>query len=80
MARLITHRELGYRQRQVLAFAQTYARQHGRTPSYDTIANALGLSSRAKVHNVVKGLEKRGFMSRVGRGYGRGCQRRICLR
>lgn len=61
-------RELGYRGVQVLAYVRTSIAEQGRAPSYEMICDKLGISTRAKVCEVVKRLEKRGLISRVGSG------------
>ena len=61
-------RELGYRGSQVLAFIRTTIACAGRAPSYAMIEEQLGFSSRANVAHVIRRLEDRGLVSRVGAG------------
>lgn len=66
---LITGRVLGYRCFQVLSYVNQTIATDGIAPSYDMIADALGISGgRPKVSEIVKRLERRGLMSRVGTG------------
>ena len=64
----LTGRVLGYRSVQVLAFVHSTIASDGIAPSYTMIADHLGISSRAKVCEIVKRLERRGLLSRVGGG------------
>lgn len=57
---------LGYRGQQVLDFIA--AHKGRRPPSYAAIADALGMSSTADVCNVVRRLEKRGYVRRCDTG------------
>lgn len=61
-------RELGFRGRQVLAYVQCVIAEQGIAPSYSMIRDELGFQSRAHVCRVVKRLESRGLLSRVGHG------------
>lgn len=60
--------DLGYRAFQVLAYVEQTIASEGRAPSYGMIANELGLRGRNDVCRIVKRLEKRGVVSRVGAG------------
>lgn len=62
------NRALGYRGFQVLAYVRSTIATDGRAPSYDMIADATGIRSRAKVCEVVARLERRGLVARVGAG------------
>ena len=59
---------LGYRGQQVLGYVEVVVAGGGRPPSYRQIADALGMNSIADVCNVVRRLEKRGFMNRSDTG------------
>lgn len=61
-------RELGYRGSQVLAFIRTAIAGDGHAPSYAMIEEQFGFSSRANVAHVIRRLEDRGLVSRVGAG------------
>jgi SOS-response transcriptional repressor LexA len=61
-------RELGYRGAQVLALIRLSIADHGQAPSYTEIRNQLGFNDRADVGKVVKRLEGRGLIRRVGSG------------
>lgn len=65
---MLTGRVLGYRAVQVLAYVRDEITEHGQAPSYDMIVNALDFSSKARVHDVIVGLERRGLLSRAGAG------------
>lgn len=47
-----------------LAFIRRHCAEHGFSPSYQEIAQALGLKSRSGVHRLVAALEERGFINR----------------
>lgn len=61
-------RVLGYRASQVLEFVRTTIARTGRAPSYGMICEALGISTKGEVSDIVKGLERRGLLTRVGAG------------
>lgn len=61
-------RGLGFRGPQVLAYVRATIEAEGQAPSYGQIADALGFSSKSRVHDVIVGLERRGLLSRVGGG------------
>jgi DNA-binding IclR family transcriptional regulator len=67
-APIITGRALGYRAVQVLGYVRATIAAEGQAPSYGMIAEELGVSSRAKVHEIVKRLERRGLLRRSGSG------------
>lgn len=50
----------------MLAFVNEAVAVDGIAPSYDMIVDALGISNRSKVSDIVKRLERRGLLSRVG--------------
>ena len=59
---------LGYRGQQVLEYVSTAIEQGERPPSYAMIADRLGMNSIADVCNVVRRLERRGFLQRADTG------------
>lgn len=61
-------RVLGYRESQVLALVRERIATVGMAPSYSEICDALGLSTREKVRVIVRQLERRGLLMRVGGG------------
>jgi SOS-response transcriptional repressor LexA len=65
---MLTGRVLGYRCFQVLSYVSETIAAEGIAPSYDMICDALGISNRSKVADIVKRLERRGLLSRVGTG------------
>lgn len=68
MAQHLTGRAIGYRAYQVLAFVRRFTGEHGRAPSYCEIRAELGINSNGEISRIVSGLEKRGLLSRVGKG------------
>lgn len=68
MARLPNERVLGPRCYQVLNLVHTWLAEKGRAPSYSEIRDALDIGSKSEVGKIVKRLEKRRLVTRVGRG------------
>ena len=66
--RVMLQRQLGFRGYQVLAYVQATIEADGRAPSYGMIRDELGLESKGHVANIVRRLEKRGVIARVGAG------------
>jgi SOS-response transcriptional repressor LexA len=64
----LTGRALGYRAFQVLAFIRAEIGEKGQAPSYDQICAGVGINSKGEVSRIVDSLERRGLLSRVGRG------------
>jgi len=64
----LTGRVLGYRSVQVLAYVHDSIAANGQAPSYAMIRDQLGISSKAKVCEIVQRLERRGLLSRAGQG------------
>jgi predicted transcriptional regulator of viral defense system len=60
-------RVLGYRCHQVLQFIRARTAIDGCAPSYGMIRDEFGID-KCKVADIVKRLEKRGLLSRVGTG------------
>jgi SOS-response transcriptional repressor LexA len=52
----------------VLAYVQATIAEYGRAPSYGMIRDALGFTDKSDVRRVVRRLEKRGLLMRVGSG------------
>jgi SOS-response transcriptional repressor LexA len=61
-------RELGFRGTQVLAYVRLVIDEEGQAPSYGMIRRELGFAHEADVLRVVRRLEKRGLLRRVGSG------------
>lgn len=51
------------RQLQAYRFIESYIREHGCSPSFDEIRGGLGMKSKAPVHNMVKRMVERGFVT-----------------
>lgn len=52
--------------RKVLFFIEDYSIAHGGIPpSYQEIADSLGIASKGNVHRFIVGLERRGFIARL---------------
>jgi repressor LexA len=58
--------KLTKKQSQVLEFVTEYIRDNGYAPSYREIGEALGVSSTATVHEHIKNLEQKGYLSGEG--------------
>ena len=58
--------KLTKRQTEILNFIVEYVRGRGYAPSYREIASELGMSSTATVHEHVKNLEAKGYLSEGG--------------
>lgn len=56
--------ELSARQRDILEFIDQHVRDHGYPPSVREIAQGVGLSSTATVHNHLGALQEKGFLRR----------------
>ena len=52
------------RQKEVLDFLSSFTQQNGYSPSYDEIAQGLGLNSLATVHKHVSNLQSKGLLQR----------------
>jgi SOS-response transcriptional repressor LexA len=62
------NRIFGYRGAQVLAYVRITIASDGQAPSYGMICDALGISTKGEVSEIVSRLERRGALRRVGRG------------
>lgn len=47
----------------VLEFVEAYQKLFGQSPSYETIAGSLGLSSKSNMHRIVHELRSRGYLT-----------------
>lgn len=54
------------RQREVLAFVQTYFEEQGYAPTFQEIATHIGVHSLATVHEHLENLTKLGYILRAG--------------
>lgn len=63
-----SHRVLGYRGSQVLAYVRQTIDQEGMAPSYRMIRDELGIGTKGEVAEIVGRLERRGLLRRAGRG------------
>lgn len=52
-------------QKKVFDYINQYWEENGYSPSYDDIADALGISSRSNVHRVIYALIERGFIENL---------------
>lgn len=55
------------RQNAVLAFVTKYCEEHGHSPSYQEIADAVGIASKSGVKRLVDGLVARGRLEMLPR-------------
>jgi repressor LexA len=53
------------KQHQLLAFIHQRTSIDGVSPSFDEMKDALNLKSKSGIHRLIKGLEERGFLSRL---------------
>ena len=53
------------RQHDLMAYIESYIQQAGFAPSYQEMADHLGLASKSGVHRLIQGLEERGHISRL---------------
>ena len=52
------------KQNDLFRFIVSYFEQHGVSPSYDEMKDALGLSSKSGIHRLLEALEERGRIRR----------------
>ena len=52
------------KQNELFRFIISYFEQHGVSPSYDEMKDALGLSSKSSIHRLLEALEERGRIRR----------------
>jgi SOS-response transcriptional repressor LexA len=65
---MISERQLGYREFQVVKYVHETIAVEGIAPSYRMIKEALGITTKGEVCRIVGKLEKRGILRRAGRG------------
>jgi repressor LexA len=53
------------KQHELLQFISRHLSQHGVSPSFDEMKEALGLRSKSGIHRLITGLEERGFIRRL---------------
>lgn len=53
------------KQRQLLDFIAIYIAKHVYAPTYDEMAEAVGLASKGRIGEILKGLEERGYINRL---------------
>ena len=53
------------RMRALLAFIQAYSARHEQMPSFQEMADGLGLRSKSSVHRLITSLEERGHIERL---------------
>jgi len=56
------------RQKEILDFITAYRFEHGYSPSYMEIAESLGVSSPATIHEHVQGLKEKGYLKETDNG------------
>jgi SOS-response transcriptional repressor LexA len=67
VVRQLTSRTGGLTKRQAdaLRFIRGYHAEHGITPTFTEIMEAMDLRSKSSVHHLITGLEERGFITRI---------------
>ena len=53
------------KQYELLVYIDNYLRDHGISPSFDEMKEALALKSKSGIHRLITGLEERGFIRRL---------------
>ncbi|MCG8691592.1 MAG: transcriptional repressor LexA [Minwuiales bacterium] len=53
------------KQHELLLFIHRYLGEHGISPSFDEMKEALALKSKSGIHRLITGLEERGFIRRL---------------
>ena len=53
------------KQHELLLFINKHLAQHGVSPSFDEMKEALSLKSKSGIHRLITGLEERGFLKRL---------------
>lgn len=53
------------KQSELLLFINRHLAQHGASPSFDEMKDALNLKSKSGIHRLITGLEERGFLRRL---------------
>jgi repressor LexA len=58
-------RMLTRKQHELLLFINRHLAEHGVSPSFDEMKEALNLKSKSGIHRLITGLEERGFLKRL---------------
>ena len=53
------------KQHELLSYINGYLSEHGVSPSFDEMKDALGLRSKSGIHRLITALEERGFIARL---------------
>ncbi len=53
------------KQHELLSYINEYLSEHGVSPSFDEMKDALGLRSKSGIHRLITALEERGFIARL---------------
>ena len=53
------------KQHELLLYIHRYLNEHGVSPSFDEMKEALSLKSKSGIHRLISGLEERGFIRRL---------------
>ena len=53
------------KQHELLTYIHRYLAEHGISPSFDEMKDALNLKSKSGIHRLITGLEERGFIRRL---------------
>ncbi len=53
------------KQHELLLYINRHLHEHGVSPSFDEMKDALGLKSKSGIHRLISGLEERGFLRRL---------------
>ena len=53
------------KQHELLVYLHSYLADHGVSPSFDEMKEALELKSKSGIHRLITGLEERGFIRRL---------------
>jgi repressor LexA len=53
------------KQYELLLYIHKHLNEHGVSPSFDEMKDALGLRSKSGIHRLISGLEERGFINRL---------------
>ncbi len=53
------------KQHELLTYIHSYLADHGISPSFDEMKDALNLKSKSGIHRLITGLEERGFIRRL---------------
>lgn len=56
---------LTHKQKELLDYINTYQNDHGASPSFEEMKEALGLKSKSGIHRLISSLEERGFLRRL---------------